>query len=132
MEAIGYYEKAMQEDSSNVEVLNNLAYLLADTGKDPDRALTLAQKVKELAPRNPAVDDTIGWAYYNKGLFQASLDYLGKAAIGGTPRRKCHLAMAYIKLGDRQRALTTLQAILKEDPSLPEAQQALRLLAQAR
>jgi tetratricopeptide (TPR) repeat protein len=130
--AIGYYNRVLQADANNAPALNNLAYILADTQADPDRALALAQKVKELVPENAAVDDTIGWAYYNKGLFQASLDYLSKAANGGTPRRKCHLAMAYIKLGNRQQAATLLQAVLKDNPSLPEAQKALQLLAQAR
>ena len=132
LDAIDYYERVIQNDPANVPALNNLAYLLADTGKDPDRALALAQKVKELMPENATIDDTIGWAYYNKGMFQASLDYLGKAEIAGTPQRKCHLAMAYIKLGDRQRAVTILQAALKEDPSLPEAKKAFALLGQAR
>jgi tetratricopeptide (TPR) repeat protein len=132
MDAINYYERAVQEDPRNIPALNNLAYLLADTGKDPDRALALAQKVKELAPENPAIDDTVGWAYYNKGLFRISLEYLSKATAAGTPRRKCHLAMVYIKLGDRQRAVTILQGALKDDPSLPEAKKALQLLAQAR
>ncbi len=130
--AIGFYNRVLQEDSTNVAALNNLAYILADTQTDPDKALALARKVKELAPESPAVDDTIGWAYYNKGLFQASLDYLAKARNGGTARRKCHLAMADIKLGNRQEAATLLQAALKEDPTSPDAQKALRLLAQAR
>ena len=130
--AIGYYTRVLQEDPNNVSAMNNLAYILADTRSDPDKALALAQKVKELIPENPAVDDTIGWAYYNKGLFQASLDYLAKAANGGTPRRKCHLAMAYIKLGNRQQAAVLLQAALKEDPSSPDAQKAMQLLAQVR
>ena len=130
--AIAYYDRVLQEDSNNVSALNNLAYILSDTGADPDRGLALAQKVKELVPENAAVDDTIGWAYYNKGLYQASLDYLSKAANGGTPRRKCHLAMAYIKLGNRQQAAIVLQTALKEDPSSPEAKRALQLLAQAR
>lgn len=129
--AIGYYDKVLQEDPDNVLALNNLAYILADTGTDPDRALALAQKVKELAPENTAIDDTIGWAYYNKGLYQAALNYLGKAA-NGTPQTKCHLAMDYIRLGNRQQAATLLQAALKEDPAVPEAQKALQLLAQAR
>jgi len=130
--AIGYYDRVLQEDANNVAALNNLAYLLADTQADPDKALALARKVKELAPESPAVDDTIGWAYYNKGLFQASLDYLAKARNGGTARRKCHLAMADIKLGNRLEAATLLQAALKEDPSSPDAKKALQLLAQAR
>jgi Tfp pilus assembly protein PilF len=130
--AINDYNRAIQEDPNNVPSLNNLAYLLADTKTDPDRALALAQKVKELDPKSATIDDTIGWAYYNKGLFRSALDYLAKAGNGGTPRRKCHLAMAYIKLGDRQQAATLIQAALKEEPSSPEAQRALQLLAQAR
>ena len=130
--AINYYNLVLQEESNNIPALNNLAYLLADTQKDPDRALALAQKVKELAPENAAINDTIGWAYYNKGLFQPALDYLSKAGNGGTPRRKCHLAMTYIKLGNRQQATSLLQAALKEEPSSPDAKRALQLLAQAR
>jgi tetratricopeptide (TPR) repeat protein len=128
-EAIDHYERILQMDSGNAIALNDLAYLLADTGKDPDRALMLAQKVKAMAPGNLTVEDTIGWAYYKKGLYRASLDYLGKAADGGTPRRKVHLAMAYIQTGDRQKASALVQAALKEDPSLPEARLALQLLS---
>ena len=130
--AIDDFKRAIQEDPNNVSSLNNLAYLLADTQADPDRALALAQKVKELDPKSSAIDDTIGWAYYNKGLFRPALDYLAKAGNGGTPRRKSHLAMVYIKLGERQQAATLIQAALKEEPSSPEAQRALHLLAQAR
>src|SRR5579863_2105394 len=130
--AIDDYNRVLQEDSNNVSALNNLAYLLADTRTDPDKALALAQKVKELAPDNAAIDDTIGWAYYNKGLFKLASDYLAKAGNGATPQRKCHLAMAYIKLGNLQQDATLLQAALKEEPSSPDAKKALQLLAQAR
>ncbi|HVO98968.1 MAG TPA: tetratricopeptide repeat protein [Bryobacteraceae bacterium] len=126
MEAIAYYEKAIQENSNDAPALNNLAYLLADTGKDPDRALTLAQRVKELLPNSPTVDDTIGWAYYKKGLFQPALDHLKQPSI--EPRHMCHLAMTYFQLGYRHQAYTILQAAMKADPSLPEAKEAMALL----
>jgi Tfp pilus assembly protein PilF len=130
-EAIGYYEKAVQEDPKNVPALNNLAYLLADTRKNPDRALQLAQQVKELSPNDTTVDDTIGWAYYNKGIYQTAVEYLSLSKTT-TPRWKCHLAMAYVKVGRPQQAGAMLQAALKEDPEVPEAQKVLALLASAR
>jgi tetratricopeptide (TPR) repeat protein len=129
-EAIGYYERALQEAPDHVPAMNNLAYILADTGADLDRALKLAQKAKELAPDDPAVNDTIGWTYYHKGMYPAALEYLRKAETDSSPVRKCHLAMVYIKLGDKQKAAATLQPVLKQHPSLPEAQKAMQLLSQ--
>jgi tetratricopeptide (TPR) repeat protein len=46
-DAIADYTRVLQDDPNNIPVLNNLAYLLADTQTDPDRALELAQRVKE-------------------------------------------------------------------------------------
>ncbi len=131
-EAMGYYEKTIQLAPQNVVALNNLAYLLADTGKDPDRALMLAQQVKELAPQDPNIDDTIGWAYYNKGLFKLAVDYMTKAETMSNARRTLHLAMAYARLGDRQHAQTLLKAALKQDSSLPETQKAIALIGYVR
>jgi tetratricopeptide (TPR) repeat protein len=128
MEAIKFYDRVFRADSSNVAVLNNLAYLLVDTGTDVDRGLQLAQKAEELAPDNPAVNDTIGWAYYHKALNTNAIQYLTKAAGNGTPRMKSHLALAYIKIGERKKAQALLQAAIREDPSLAEAETGLSLL----
>ncbi len=130
-EASEYYERVIQEDSSNLPALNNLAFILADTGQDPDRALQLAQRMKELSPNDPATDDTMGWAYYSKGLYDSSVEYLKRAAASGSPGRKCHLAMAYIRIGKRDQALNILQEVMKQNSSLPEVRRALDLLGQA-
>ena len=132
MEAIANYEKAIHENSNNPPVLNNLAYLLADTGKDPDRALLLAQQAKELLPNSSTVDDTIGWAYYKKGLFQPALDYLKKPSTPNSPQHMCHLAMTYYQLGDRHQAFAILGQVMKTAPSLPETKEAMALLGMAR
>jgi tetratricopeptide (TPR) repeat protein len=127
-ETLGYYQKALEHDPGNLSALNNLAYLLADTGKDPVRALILAERAKELAPADPTIDDTIGWAYYNLGKFEEAVKYLSLSKTT-TPRWKCHLAMAYIKTGKRPQAVAMLQAALKEDPNLAEARKVQALLA---
>ncbi|HTB15107.1 MAG TPA: tetratricopeptide repeat protein [Bryobacteraceae bacterium] len=127
--AIGYYNRVLQDNPNEILALNNLAFILADTDTDPDRALALAQKAKELSPENTAVDDTIGWAYYQKGEYREALAHLAKAENGTNVGGKCHLAMVYIKLGDRNRGMSILGDILKENPSSPEAKKALELMA---
>ena len=111
-------------DGKNVIAFNALAYLLAEN-KQPDEALKYAQKAWELAPDNPAVEDTLGWAYYQQGMYPLAVVQLEAAtAKQGTAVRKYHLAMAYLKAGKPDRGRQTLDAALKMDPKLPEAQAA--------
>jgi tetratricopeptide (TPR) repeat protein len=130
-EAIQYYQQAVQQDPRSIPALNNLAFLLADTGTDPDRALELAQQVKELAPNDATINDTIGWAYYQKGVYNTALAYLssGKSM---TPLWKSHLALAYARTGNLPKARELLAELLKEDPSRPEVRRVLDGLAQTR
>jgi tetratricopeptide (TPR) repeat protein len=125
--AVDHYRKALAIDSRNLEALNNLAYLLAE-GKQPDEALKFAQQAKELAPDSPAVDDTLGWTYYQKGMYSLAVTHLQSAvARDRTARRGYHLAMAYLKAGDGEHGRQALDMALKIDPSLAEAQAARQL-----
>ena len=115
--AIIQYQAVLAVSQNNAVALNNLAYLLARN--NPDEALKFAQQAGELAPENPAVQDTLGWAYYRKGFYGLALNYL-KSAVSkeGTPRRKYHLAMAYFKLGNSELGNQTLKAALAVDPDV--------------
>ena len=125
--AIEEFRKAVALDEKNALALNGLAYLLADNGH-PDEALKYAQKAKELAPDNPAVDDTLGWTYFQKGLYSMAVNHLqGATARQDTAVRKYHLAMAYWKAGDSKRGRQTLDAALKMNPNLPEARAAQQI-----
>ena len=131
-EAIKQYRKALDAQHDNLMALNNLAYDLAEYGNQPDEALQYAQRAAELAPEAPAVQNTLGWVLYHKGLYSAALPYLEKAAEKEpSARRKCHLAMAYSKMGDQERALKNLAAAMKLDPNVPEVQTVQRLLDEA-
>ena len=46
---------------------NNLAWMYAESGENLDRALQLAQAATRRLPKSPAVQDTLGWVYYEKG-----------------------------------------------------------------
>lgn len=129
--ALAWFRKVGDADSRNVVALNNLAYLLASETGQFDEALKYAQQVKEIAPDNKGVDDTIGWIMYRKGLYRSAVEYLENAAQGQSdPVVRYHLGMAYLKLGDK-RGEATLRAALKIAPDLPEARMARQLLAAA-
>jgi tetratricopeptide (TPR) repeat protein len=130
--AIEQYRKVLELDDKNVVALNQLAYLLAD-GKQPDEALKYAQMAKQLVPENATIDDTLGWIYFQKGMYTMAVNYLESAvARESKPLRKYHLSMAYLKAGDPVRGRQNLDAALKADPNLPEAHEAQQLFANAK
>jgi tetratricopeptide (TPR) repeat protein len=125
--AIEQYRKALALDQKNIAALNNLACLLADSNQ-ADEAIKYAQEAKEVAPNSAAIDDTLGWTYFRKGMFTLAVTYLERAtAREGTARRRYHLAMAYLKAGDPKRGRQVLESATKMDPALPEAETARRL-----
>ncbi|HTQ55329.1 MAG TPA: tetratricopeptide repeat protein [Bryobacteraceae bacterium] len=131
-QALDFFRKVVDADPSNVVALNNLAYLLATQTEQFDEALKYAQQVKELAPNDKGVDDTIGWIMYRKGLYRAAVQYLEKAAQDQSdPVVAYHLGLAYLKVGDK-RGEPTLRAALKKAPDLPEARMAEQVLADER
>lgn len=127
--AIAHYRKAVEADPNNVMALNNLAYHLANDTKQFDEALKIAQHAKELAANNPVVDDTMGWVFYQKGLYINAVKQFEEAvASAPTARRKYHLAMAYFKAGEARQAQSQMAEARKMDPAIPEAAVAGQLI----
>jgi tetratricopeptide (TPR) repeat protein len=127
--AVEHYRKVLERDRRNLLALNNLAYLLAHENQHIDDAVRYAQQAREIAPESAAVDDTLGWAYFRKGLYTLAVKHLEAAtAREGSARRRYHLGMSYWKAGDEWKARESLQAALRMDPAIPEAQEARRLL----
>jgi len=114
-EAVSRYRSVIALDSSNVTALNGLAYTLGSS--DPDEAMKYPQQAAELAPDNATVEDTLGWVYYKKAIYGRAVTYLETAvAKQPTPRRQFHLAMCYLKSGQRDLGEKTLQLALRQDP----------------
>jgi len=138
--AISDYRKVLTINSNDVMALNNLAFLLAEHGQAQqlDEALKLAQQVRALVPKSGSIDDTMGWVYYKKGIYPSAVQQLedavsqDKAANAPSALHRYHLAMAYLKKGDQKHGNDELNAALKLNPNLPEAKQAMTLLAQTK
>jgi tetratricopeptide (TPR) repeat protein len=126
--AIEHYRKVLQLNPRDSLALNNLAYLLCDFEGRPDEALPYARNAKELSPESATADDTLGWIYYRKGLYELAVPYLESAiSRDATARHKYHLAMAWLKLGERAKGKRILDAALRLDSSIPEALAAKRV-----
>jgi tetratricopeptide (TPR) repeat protein len=78
-EAMEWYQKALDIDANNPTALNGLGFVLADTGKDLTRALTMCKKAAEEQPDNPAYLDSLGWVYYKLGLDVEAKAYTRRA-----------------------------------------------------
>jgi tetratricopeptide (TPR) repeat protein len=115
--AISHYRVVVEADASNLVALNNLAYLLILT--NPAEALKYAQQAAALDGSASSIQDTLGWAYYHNGMYDAAIRHLENAvAKESTGLRKYHLGMAYLKQGDRERARRHLKAAVEMDPKL--------------
>ncbi len=126
------YSEVLTLDADNVVALNNQAWHLRRT--DPEEALSFARRAAELAPRAPAVLDTLAVVeYVNKEFAQAKRS-IERALLGAPedPSMRFHSAMIDVALNDRQKARATLERLLGEDTAFPEKAQAQVLLAELR
>ncbi len=114
------YELALRYDSTLSESKNNLAYLLAESGQDLDRALKLAQEAKAAMPDSPNAADTLGWVLLKRGVASAAIGYLREAVQVSDPSDpaigviRTHLSDAYAAAGDLEKAIETLETALAD------------------
>ena len=78
------YQKALTIQPENPVASNNLAYVMLTTGGNIDVAISLAQTARRLMPDSANAADTLGWAYFQKGLYPTAIE-LFKEALKKNP-----------------------------------------------
>ncbi|PWU05000.1 MAG: hypothetical protein C5B51_15665 [Terriglobia bacterium] len=118
-EAMATYRRALQIQPDNVQVMNNLAFVIADSGGSLDEALKLVQKAMEKAPKQPNFEDTLGWIYLKKSLNDSAVHVFQglTQTYGQNPTFHYHLALALLQKGDRATAKAELNTALAQKPS---------------
>ena len=112
---------------------NNLAALLSEkpgSAKDLERALTLAKRAQVLRPEELAVQDTLGWIYYQMGDINQALILIEKALSGQpeSPVLNYHMGMALYKSGRAAEAREKLAKAVKGDDWFDGREEAERVL----
>jgi Flp pilus assembly protein TadD len=106
--------------------------MLLERRSDPAsyaRALELAKRFRERT--EPALVDTLGWAFYRNGDFLSAIPYLQIAVEGAddVPQTHYHLGMAYFAAKDLSSARHELEKAIRlaggDFPEIDEAQKAL-------
>jgi tetratricopeptide (TPR) repeat protein len=114
-EAESSYRRALELQPNLAIAANNLADLMLQRGGNLDQAISFAQIARRQMPNSAAVADTLGWAYYQKGVSALALEMLKEAVKGGANNATYHyhLGMAYSRVGRRTDARLELQRAMQ-------------------
>jgi tetratricopeptide (TPR) repeat protein len=127
--AMDSYREALRIEPNHPAALNNLAYLLAETGADLDRALELARRARALLPDSAETADTIGFIYTRKKWTDVAILTL-KSAVEKEPDNelfRTHLAEALDLKPEPSQAVRDLKAALRAEPT-PETRSKIQSL----
>ncbi|HEX8777848.1 MAG TPA: XrtA/PEP-CTERM system TPR-repeat protein PrsT, partial [Rhodanobacter sp.] len=126
-EAASEYERVLKQYPSNIDALNNLAWIY--TEQHNPKALAVAERAYKLAKDSPSVADTYAWALIAHGQPKTALPILEKAAKAAPKIAaiQYHLAVAQARTGDQAGARTTLKALQKSGADFQEKPAAEKL-----
>lgn len=129
-EALKSYRRSLSLDNRNPWVMNNAAYLIAETGGDLNEAQTLATQAVHTDPSNGSFNDTLGIVYMKRRDF-ASAIHIFESIRNKSPRDvtyRIHLGQALLEAGNRDLSRTELKAALGLPCTQQERDKISRLL----
>ena len=105
----------MQPD--NATALNDLGFMLADRSDRYEEALQLIERAIAIAPDNPAIIDSLGWAQYKLGMLDEALVNL-RRAYADFPNHEvaAHLGEVLWMLDRRDEAERIWEQALENNP----------------
>ena len=117
--------RALARDPTHVRALNNLAYLLAEQGRNLDEAERLSRQAVLREPTNPRVLDTLGFVLQAQGRWEEALPVYERAYqrarhMIAAVRRDIglHLVQVYLHLERREEAGRLLGELRQAEPGL--------------
>lgn len=110
-ESIELYRRVLQADPRNVVAMNNLAALLSEQPGKSQEALEWIDRAIKISGPEPHLLDTKAMAHLHEGNSAEAVKLLQSVATPqGDPRYWFHLAAAYYRQGEREKARAALQS----------------------
>jgi len=114
----------------NAQALNALGYTLVDRTPRTAEGLKLIERALQIAPDDPFILDSMGWANYRMGRLDDSEKFLRRAfGDQADPEIAAHLGEVLWAKGERERANELWQSQLKASPDNPVLIETMRRLA---
>lgn len=112
-----HLRRLMEIKPNNAHAYNALGYTLVDRTARIEEGKKLIQRALELAPDDPFILDSMGWALFRGGEFDRSIAYL-KRAYQERPDAEiaAHLGEVLWVKGDREEAKRVWETQLKTNP----------------
>jgi tetratricopeptide (TPR) repeat protein len=112
--AAGTLEQLLRMSPESPEYLNFYGYLLAEDGRELDRAREMIERALEADPENGAYIDSLGWVLYQQGDLEGALEQLIRAVniVGDDPIVLEHLGDCLRDLGRTEEARRTYERAL--------------------
>ena len=100
-------KKILVINPDHAEALYYIGYTYAEQGIKLDEAMAFIKKAVSLKPESGYILDSLGWVYFQKGLYDEAIHYLEKAArlTSDDPTINEHLGDAYCKKYNYNKAL---------------------------
>ncbi len=109
--------RILQVDDNNAMALNALGYTLTDRTDRHQEAYRLIRRALDLEPDDPAIQDSMGWVYFNLGQAERALPYLEKALAGeDNPEIAAHVGEVLLYLGREEEAMAVFDEYRERFP----------------
>lgn len=120
----------LEKYPDNAALKNNMAFLLARSGQDLEKASELVESLMEEFSENPVIMDTHAYVFAAKGNHEAALPIYEQALskAGGNVTIRFHYAKSLAALGRAGDAAEQLKAVLIMNPDFPQAEEARGML----
>lgn len=120
-QAVDVLRGAIDALAADLDTRNNLAWILANENLDATEALVHAREARRLAPDDPAVLDTFGWAAIRAGAPEQAIEPLRRAlALTGDAEVRAHLGIALAEAGNAAEGRPLVRQAVAERASLLE------------
>jgi Tfp pilus assembly protein PilF len=133
-EAKTRYRHLLEVEPGNENALNDLAFIMADSGDNLDQAMAYAQRGLQNAVEpglRASLADTLGWIYLKKSMNDNALQAF-QSLVRSNPENatfRYHLGTAFYQKGDKQKARVELEGALAAKPSAADERKIRELLS---